>query len=117
MLEHPMSAIFDVAHGAGMSIIIPAWLTITSQSQTSRCAQLARNVFGIVETDDAKAAQKGIGAMKKWFDSIGAPTSFSAAKISSKKVDNLIETACIHWKGTGLELPRDFFAGVYSLAK
>jgi len=59
LLEHPISAIFDTAHGAGMSIIIPAWLTITSQSQPSRCAQLAHNVFGIVETDDAKAAQKG----------------------------------------------------------
>jgi hypothetical protein len=117
MLEHPISAIFDTAHGAGMSIIIPAWLTITSQLQPSRCAQLAHNVFGIVETDDAKAAEKGIGAMKRWFDSIGAPTSFSAASISSGQIDNLTETAYSQWKGLGLDLPRDFFAGVYDLAK
>lgn len=117
MLEHPISAVFDTPHGAGMSIIIPAWLTITSQLQPSRCAQWARNVFGIVETDDAKAAGKGIKAMKRWFGSIGAPTSFSAANISSRQVDNLTDTAHSQWKAVGIELPRDFFAGVYDLAK
>lgn len=117
MLEHPISAIFDIAHGAGMSIIIPAWLTITSQLQPSRCAQLARSVLGVGEGDDAKAAEKGIAALKNWFDSIGAPTSFSAVDISAEEVDNLTEAAYKQWKGLGIELPREYFGEVYNLAK
>ena len=116
VLEHPINVLFDKAHGAGMSIIIPAWLKITSQQLPARCAQLARNVFGVVEDDDAKAAEEGIAALKNWFDSIRAPTSFSAADISADEVDNLTETACNHWKGLGVELPREYFAGVYNLA-
>jgi alcohol dehydrogenase YqhD (iron-dependent ADH family) len=117
ILEHPISAVFDIAHGAGMSIIIPSWLTVTAKSQLLRCAQLARNVFGVVEADDAKAAEKGTTAMKRWFDSIGAPTSFSAANISTEQVDKLIDQAYNHWKNLGLDMPKDFFAGVYNLAR
>ncbi len=117
VLEHPISALYDIAHGAGMSIIIPAWLKITSQQLPARCAQLARNVFGVAEDDDAKAAEEGIAALKNWFDSIGAPTCFSAADISADEVDDLTETACNHWKGLGVELPREYFAGVYELAR
>ena len=119
ILEHPISALFDIAHGAGMSIIIPAWLKITSEQQPARCAQLARNVFGVVEYDDAKAADEGIAALKNWFDSIGAPTSFSAMDISKDGVNNLIETAYNNnqMKSAGLELPREYFAGVYNPAR
>ena len=118
-LEHPISALFDIAHGAGMSIIIPAWLKITSEQLPSRCAQLARNVFGVVEDDDSKAAEEGIVALKHWFDSIGAPTSFSAADITAEDVENLIETAynTNQMKSLGMELPREYFAGVYNLAR
>lgn len=118
VLEHPISALFDIAHGAGMSIIIPAWLKITSEQLPARCAQLARNVFGVVEYNDAKAADEGIAALKTWFDSIGAPTSFSAMDISKDGVNNLIETAynTNQMKIAGVELPREYFAGVYNLA-
>jgi alcohol dehydrogenase YqhD (iron-dependent ADH family) len=118
-LEHPISALFDIAHGEGMSVIMPAWLKVISGQQPSRCAQLARNVFGVAENDDARAAEKGIASLKNWFDSIGAPTSFSAAGISAQGVEDLIETACNKYqlKHLGVELLRDYFAGVYDLAR
>ena len=118
-LEHPISALFDIAHGAGMSIIIPAWLKTVSEQQPSRCAQLARCVFGVVEDDDAEAAERGRVALSNWFDSIGAPTSFSALDISREAVDNLIETAYEknQMKHLGIHLSRDYFADVYDLAR
>ncbi|MBE0479857.1 MAG: iron-containing alcohol dehydrogenase [Dehalococcoidia bacterium] len=118
-LEHPVSAACDLPHGAGMSIIIPAWLDSISRQQLSRCAGLAHNVFGIICDDDAEAASRGIAALKDWFDSIGAPTSFSAVGISAVAVENLIETACEtnQLRAMGMPLPREYFAGVYNLAR
>lgn len=118
-LEHPISALFDTAHGAGLSIIMPAWLKTMSKQDPSRCAQLARSVFGIGEDDDAKAAAKGIAALKSWFDSIGTPTSFSAVHISPEAVDKLIGTAYEknQEKSLGIQLPRGYFADVYNSAR
>ncbi len=118
-LEHPISALFDIAHGAGMSIIIPAWLKTISDQHPSRCARLARGVFGVAEDDDAEAAYRGIAAMRNWFDSIGAPTSFSTLDISPEAVDKLIETAYEknQMKHLGIQLSRDYFADVYNPAR
>jgi alcohol dehydrogenase YqhD (iron-dependent ADH family) len=93
MLEHPISGIYDIAHGAGLSIVIPAWTWWVSKSQPKRIAQMGREVFNVNETDDIKAAQECSKGFKAWFDKIGSPTSFSGAGIEEPDFEALADQA------------------------
>lgn len=77
-LEHALSGEHDnVAHGAGLAVLFPAWAKYVYKHNVPRFAQFARNVWGVIETDDCLVAQKGIQAMSDFFKSIGMPTSLS----------------------------------------
>lgn len=95
MLEHPLSGLYDIAHGAGLSIVIPAWMTYASRRDPSRCARLAENVFGIHETCPTTAATKGIAALKAWYEKVGSPTSFRAAGIPDNEIDRIVQRTVI----------------------
>ena len=63
-IEHEISGWNEaITHGMGLSVVIPAWMRYVSERTPARLAQFARNVFGIVEADDAEAAKKGIEAL------------------------------------------------------
>jgi alcohol dehydrogenase YqhD (iron-dependent ADH family) len=89
LIEHPLSGIYDIAHGAGLSITIPAWLTWKAGSDSRKIAQFARSVFGVTETDDAAAARSGIDALKAWFDKIGSPTDFAKVSIPESDIERI----------------------------
>ncbi len=91
MLEHPLSAIYDVAHGAGLSIMMPAWMTYAAGQGNPRIACFARNVFDVEAADDATAAQEGIAAFKQWLKKIGSYTSFADAGIPASGIDKIAE--------------------------
>ena len=93
MLEHPLSGLFDVAHGQGLSVIIPAWMTFDSRKSPARHARFARKVMGIQAADDDAAALEGIAALKAWFEKIGSPTTFAAAGIPESAIGELADHA------------------------
>ena len=74
-LEHELSAVYDVTHGAGLAVMFPAWMTYAMQENPGKLAQFARRVFDIEEADDRKAAALGIEALKTFLTSIGMPVS------------------------------------------
>ncbi len=74
-LEHALSGKFDnVAHGAGLAVLFPAWAKYVYKYNTARFSQFARNVWGVVENNDEKASLKGIEKMSEFFVQIGMPT-------------------------------------------
>ena len=91
MHEHPLSAIYDVAHGAGLSIMMPAWMTYAAAQGNRRIAQFARNVLDIEADDDEAAAREGIAAFKQWLKKIGSTTSFADAGIPESDIDKITE--------------------------
>jgi alcohol dehydrogenase YqhD (iron-dependent ADH family) len=93
LLEHPLSGMYDVAHGAGLSITIPAWLSWKAEKSSRKIAQFAREVMGIDEKDQDAAARKGIQALKAWFDKIGSPVTFGQAKIPESEIDAISDKA------------------------
>ncbi len=105
MLEHPISAIHDIAHGAGLSIVLPAWMAFTAARKgPGRFARFARAVMGATASDDAAAAEAGTARLKAWFDQAGTPTSFGAAGIANPDLDRLSELAlklCALWQIPG----------------
>ena len=47
MIEHELSGIYDIAHGAGLSIIFPAWMKYVYKHNVSRFVQFASRVFNV----------------------------------------------------------------------
>ena len=87
MIEHALSAICNVPHGAGLSIVMPAWMHWYLSHNEKQFTRFAKTVFGL---DDAKA---GIDALEAWFHKIGTPTKFSHFNIEEKTLPAVIDNA------------------------
>lgn len=67
-IEHSLSALFNVPHGAGLSVVMPAWMKWYQSRNPAQFERFARQVFGLA------TAAEGIAALEAWFDKIGTPT-------------------------------------------
>lgn len=77
-LEHEIGAMFDVAHGAGLTAIWGSWARYVCDVRLDRFVKFAENVLGVApQADDAKTAQKGIETMEEFYRTIGMPTSLT----------------------------------------
>lgn len=93
MIEHSLSALYDIAHGAGLSIVIPGWMSYQAKRSPARLSRFARQVFGVEAADDTEAALQGIAALKAWYGRVGSPTSLSAAGIPAADIDKIAANA------------------------
>jgi alcohol dehydrogenase YqhD (iron-dependent ADH family) len=93
MIEHSLSALYDIAHGAGLSIMLPGWMTWSAKRKPARYARLAREFFQVAEADDAKAAAAGIAKLKGWFAAIGGPVSLKEGKIPEGDIEKIADNA------------------------
>ena len=76
-LEHELSALFGVTHGAGLAALWPSWARYVMPRHVSRFVQFAVNVMG-VQNDFAhpeETAERGIQALEQWYRQIGMPTN------------------------------------------
>jgi alcohol dehydrogenase YqhD (iron-dependent ADH family) len=76
-LEHELSAMFDVTHGAGLAAIWGSWARYVLPGNEARFARFAVNVMGVDNdfTDVRRTAEKGIEATERFFQQLGMPTS------------------------------------------
>ena len=75
-IEHELSGMFDVSHGAGLATIWPSWARYTKGRNIERFARFAVNVMGIEPLSTAEeSAEAGIQAMEQFYTSIGMPIS------------------------------------------
>ena len=76
-LEHELSAIFGVTHGAGLAAMWGSWARFVMPKHVSRFVQYAVNVMGVTNdlTDPEGTALRGIEATERFFHAIGMPTS------------------------------------------
>ncbi|MFO8002266.1 MAG: iron-containing alcohol dehydrogenase [Marinilabilia sp.] len=103
-IEHEVSAIYDLTHGAGLAILHPVWMEyVLDQSKAPKFARMARNVWGIDESDDMEAARKGIAAVREFFTSLGMPATLTEAEIPGDHFDEMGKKACIFGKIGGFK--------------
>ncbi len=77
-LEHDISGWFDnVAHGAGLAVVFPAWAKYEYKNDPKRFARFARKVWGVVNDDDEAAALEGIEKTKSFFRELGMPVTMA----------------------------------------
>ncbi len=89
-MEHEISAVYGVTHGAGLAVVFPAFMTFMARRAPAKGALLARRVFGVVNADDSEAALEGIERLKAFFSSLGLPVTFRGLGIENPDIPLLV---------------------------
>ncbi|WP_201766963.1 iron-containing alcohol dehydrogenase [Chrysiogenes arsenatis] len=84
LLEHSLSALYRIAHGAGLAIIIPAWMKWHLPQWESQYQRFAREVFGVNDS------LSGVQSLEAWFKKIGAPTRLADAGIPASEIPTIV---------------------------
>ncbi|WP_342619541.1 iron-containing alcohol dehydrogenase [Rhodoferax sp. GW822-FHT02A01] len=85
MIEHSLSALFNVPHGAGLSVVMPAWMKWYHGRNAAQFDRFAQQIFGLA------TAEQGIAALEKWFDKIGTPTRLSQLRITEADLPAILD--------------------------
>ena len=93
LIEHSLSALYNVPHGAGLSAIIPGWMHHQSPRTPQRFAQFAERVFDCRSGSMEERARKGIAALEEWFRKINSPTSLKGLNIPEEEIPRITENA------------------------
>jgi len=87
MIAHALGALYDLSHGACLSIVIPAWMKWYKEKNINQFERFAKEIF------NKNNADEGIVQLKVWFKKIGAPVSLKDANISSLEINKIVENA------------------------
>lgn len=91
MIEHTVSGIHDITHGAGLAIINPAWMkfTITHGGNVKKFVDFATFLFDVKDTgNDEKTALKGVAKYEEFLKKIGCPTRFKDLDIDDSRFED-----------------------------
>ncbi|MEA3465456.1 MAG: iron-containing alcohol dehydrogenase [Thermodesulfobacteriota bacterium] len=103
MIEHSLSALYDVAHGAGLSIVMPGWMAYKAQQQPAKFAQFVSEVFGCSGGSEQERALYAAEALKQWFRKIGSPVTLAEEKISAQDIPAIADNATMLAQKWGLK--------------
>ncbi|WP_025691426.1 iron-containing alcohol dehydrogenase [Paenibacillus zanthoxyli] len=94
-IEHAVSAVYDIPHGGGLAILFPQWMKYNLDASPERFRQLAVNVFGVDPSgkSDREVGLEGIEALRRFWDSIGAPSRLADYNIDASHIDAMADKA------------------------
>jgi len=94
-IEHEVSAVYDIAHGAGLAIIFPNWMKYVYKERVGKFVQYAVRVWNIDPSgkSDDEIALAGIKATRDYFTRIGAPATLGELGINDVYLDRMAEEA------------------------
>lgn len=95
-LEHELSALYDVAHGAGLAIVFPAWMKYAvSRGRARKLAQFACRVFDVPETfgSEEEIAAEGVARLESFYRSIGLHTTLGEIGIGEENFQRMARRA------------------------
>lgn len=87
-LEHEISALKDdVAHGAGLAVLIPSWMEIVWKKDKEKFVKFSKNVMLIDEyKNEEDLIIKGINKLKQFFISLKMPTRLKEFNINEEDI-------------------------------
>ncbi len=91
MIEHSLSALYDIPHGAGLSVIIPGWMKFHAESNPKRISQLGKRIFGHQKNSHTGAQDNTIELLISWLKSIDCPTTLQDLEISENQIPVIAE--------------------------
>jgi butanol dehydrogenase len=94
MIEHEVSAIYDLTHGVGLAIIHPNWMREVLDDKTAPMfAKYGREIFGIEGDSDMDVAKKAIDKTSEFFTTLGLPSKLSEEGIGTENFELMAEKA------------------------
>ena len=91
-MEHEISAVYNVTHGAGLAVMFPAWMTWMASHHADKVAQYAARVWDVPVSEDKKAmALEAVARLKAFFLSIGMPVTFARLGVPHPDIDLLVK--------------------------
>ena len=119
-IEHELSSFNDVAHGAGLAIIFPAWMRFTYEKDMDRFVQLAVRVFDIDPTDKPKEQiiNELFDKLEDFYKSIGLPIRLREINIKEHDLPELARKAMVgrNCVGQFVQLQEKQILEIYKLA-
>lgn len=89
-MEHELSAVYGVTHGAGLAVIVPAWMSFVAGQKPAKVAQFGRRVFDVQASDDVEAAREAVSSLRGFFRSIGLPVTMKELGIDAPDINLLV---------------------------
>lgn len=119
-IEHELSALYDCAHGAGLAVIMPAWMEFVYKHNVLRFAQAAVRIWGchMDFENPENTALEGIARFRSFLRSIGMPINFRELGAREEDIPALVEKFGIGDGRTGgfVQLSADDIAAIYTIA-
>ena len=119
-LEHEISALTDCAHGAGLAVIMPAWMEYVMKHDVMRFCKVATRVWGCpMDFDNPEAtAMAGIKAFRSFLTSIGMPSTIEELGATEADIEYFVKTLGLNGKKTGgfVGLGQEDASNIYKLA-
>lgn len=92
-IEHELSALYDVAHGAGLAVVMPAWMRYVMRHDVNRFAQFAVRVWGcdMNFAHPELTAEEGIVRFRAFLTSIGMPATLAELGAKEEDIPRMVE--------------------------
>ena len=120
MIEHELSAIYDIAHGEGLAIIFPAWMKYVYKNNIERFAQFGQRIWGVDfhPYDLEGMALEGIKRFEDFLKRIGLKTMLSEISISDDRFKEMAKKCTENGPvGSFVKLGKEDLLNIYNLAK
>ncbi|HBG66995.1 MAG TPA: NADH-dependent alcohol dehydrogenase [Treponema sp.] len=120
-IEHELSGMYDCAHGAGLAVIMPAWMKFVYKHDVMRFAQMAVRVWGCAMdfAEPERTALAGIAAFRSFLTSIGMPSTIRELGGKKEDIPALVQKFGLPEGGTTggfVHLTSADIAAIYELA-
>lgn len=121
-MEHELSALYGVTHGAGLAVVFPAWLTVVSRKNPRKAVQFAERVFDVCPDGLSEQAviAEGIARLRRFWTSLGLPSNLSELGIEHPDIDALVHNVHVTKGepiGSYVRLDRTLTREIYELMK
>ena len=120
-IEHELSALYDVTHGAGLAVVTPAWMKHVYKQNLQRFVQFAVRVMDvdIAFEHQEEIALEGIRRLENFFKSIGMPTTLHDVGITDDRYEEMALRALDGGATTGFfaKLDKEDIIAIFELAK
>ncbi len=92
-MEHEISAMYPkIPHGAGLAVVVPAWMAFMAHHKPSKVAQLGRRIFNVEARDDRSAAIETVASLRAFFSAVlRMPSTLKGLGIDEPDIDGMVE--------------------------
>ena len=102
-LAHALEEMFDLPHGAAISVVIPAWMESRQSEKLEKFTQFAIKVMEIKGFDDlSKVSQLGTQALRAWLAYLGNPISLTGLGMETSIIPDIVNKITDYVSDSGL---------------